>query len=109
MTEQGLVDLFRGGSVGQVREPRSDSPHGELLRSPYGTWRGIRQEGFPMLSLRRLYCLEVSLLRELGCYLGSRVVRGAGPIPWSEPSTLYRHLLTTLPLVTHHLPLDNPL
>jgi len=27
------------------------------------------------------------------------------PIPWSEPSALYRHLPTTLTLVTHHLAL----
>ena len=31
------------------------------------------------------------------------------PTPWSEPSALYRHLLTTLTLVTHHLALHNPL
>ena len=31
------------------------------------------------------------------------------PISWSEPSTLYRHLLTTLTLVTHHLVLHKPL
>jgi len=31
------------------------------------------------------------------------------PIPWSEPSALYRHLLTTLTLVTHHLALHKPL
>jgi len=31
------------------------------------------------------------------------------PISWSEPSALYRHLLTTLSLVTHHLALRNPL
>jgi len=31
------------------------------------------------------------------------------PIPWSEPSALYRHLPTTLTLVTHYLALHNPL
>ena len=38
---------------------------------------------------------------------GGEIVRG--PIPWSEPSALYRHLLTTLTLVTHHLVLHKPL
>ena len=77
MTEQGLVDLFRGGSVREVREPRSDPPHSELLRSPYGMWCGIRQKGFPMMGLRSLDCLEVSLFGELGCYSVFWVVRGA--------------------------------
>jgi len=52
--EQGVVDLFRGGSVREVREPRSDSSHSELLRGPYGAWRGVRREGFPMLGLRSI-------------------------------------------------------
>jgi len=78
VTEQGLVDLFRGGSVRQVRESRSDPPHSEHFRSPYGTWRSVRQEGFRMMGLRSLYCLEVSLFGELGYYPVLRVVRGAG-------------------------------
>ena len=32
---------------------------------------------------------------------GGEMVRG--PISWSKPSALYRQLLTTLTLVTHHL------
>jgi len=32
-----------------------------------------------------------------------------GSISWSEPSALYRHLLTTLSLVTHHLTPHKPL
>ena len=72
------MDLFRGGSVSEVREPRSDSPHCEILRGPYGEWRGIRQEGFPMWSLRSLDCLDVSLFGELGDYPALWVVRGAG-------------------------------
>jgi len=78
VTEQGLVDLFRGGSVRQVRKPRSDPPHSELLRSPYGTWRGIRQEGFPVMGFRSLYGLEVPLFGELGYYPILRVIRGTG-------------------------------
>jgi len=38
---------------------------------------------------------------------GGEMVRD--PIPWSEPSALYRHLLTTLSMVTHHLALHSPL
>jgi len=38
---------------------------------------------------------------------GGEMVRG--PISWSEPSALYRHLPTTLTLVTHHLALHKPL
>ena len=34
---------------------------------------------------------------------GGEMVRG--PISWLEPSPFYRHLLTTLTLVTHHLAL----
>jgi len=30
-------------------------------------------------------------------------------ISWSQPSALYRHLPTTLTLVTHHLALHKPL
>ena len=78
VTKQGLVDLFRGFSVRQLREPGSDSPHSELLRSPYSTWRCIRQEGFPMMGLRSLDCLEVSLFGELGYYPVLWVIRGAG-------------------------------
>jgi len=37
---------------------------------------------------------------------GGEMVRA---IPWSEPSALYRHLPTTLSLVTHHLTLHKPL
>ena len=37
---------------------------------------------------------------------GGEMVRG--PISWSEPSSLYRHLPTTLTLVTHHLALHKP-
>jgi len=37
---------------------------------------------------------------------GGEMVRG--PTPWSEPSALYRHLLTTLTLATHHLALHKP-
>jgi len=32
---------------------------------------------------------------------GGEMVRG--PMSWSEPTSFYRHLLTTLTLVTHHL------
>ena len=38
---------------------------------------------------------------------GGEMVRG--PIPWSEPTALYRHLLPTLSLVTHLLVLHNSL
>ena len=38
---------------------------------------------------------------------GGEMVRG--PTSWSEPSALYRHLPTTLTLVTHHLGLHKPL
>jgi len=34
---------------------------------------------------------------------------GLWPISWSKPSALYRHLPTTLSLVTHHFVLHNPL
>ena len=78
VSEQGLVDLFGGGGVRQVREPRSDSPHSELLCTPYGTWRGVRQEGFPMIGLGSLDCLAVSLFGELGYYPVLWVIRGAG-------------------------------
>jgi len=40
---------------------------------------------------------------------GGRSLREACPIHWSEPSALYRHLPTTLTLVTHHLALHKPL
>ena len=36
---------------------------------------------------------------------GGEMVR----LSWSEPSALYRHLPTTLTLVTHHLALHNAL
>jgi len=38
---------------------------------------------------------------------GGQMVRG--PIPWSEPRAFYRHIPTTLTLVTHHLALHKPL
>jgi len=34
---------------------------------------------------------------------GGVVAMVRAPISWSEPSALYRHLPTTLTLVTHHL------
>jgi len=34
---------------------------------------------------------------------GAVVAMVRGPISWSEPIPFYRHLLTTLPLLTHHL------
>jgi len=61
-----------------VREPGSHSSHSELLRGPYGGWRGFRQEGFLMLGLRSLDCFEVFLFGELGYCPVLWVVRGAG-------------------------------
>jgi len=50
---------------------------------------------------------------ELGLFVkcrgGEEVCEKRGPIPWSVPSALYRHLPTTLTLLTHHLALHKPL
>jgi len=40
---------------------------------------------------------------------GGVVAMVCGPIPWSEPSAFYRHLPTTLTLVTYPLALHKPL
>jgi len=39
---------------------------------------------------------------------GGRMLREACPISWSEPSSFYRHLPTTLILVTRHHSLHSP-
>jgi len=70
-------------------------------------WRRGVEEKWARVLFRTQSGVELRLY--VKCRGGEEVCEKRGPISWLKPSSLYRHLLTTLTLVTHHLALHKAL